>query len=83
VVITDDCSGDCKFSWSRISTFSLTEEIPEPKNEEKDINKPEKLGIGALLGIFTFQLRRSFYSLINLLSWRFYILGGHCYDSEE
>jgi hypothetical protein len=56
VVITDDCSGDCKFSWSRISTFSLTEEIPEPKNEEKDINKPEKLGIGALLGIFTFQL---------------------------
>jgi len=32
VILTDECSSNCKYSWSRITTFSL-KELAAPKED--------------------------------------------------
>jgi len=50
VVITDDCSGECKYTWTRITTFGLVALSSPPEEEPSEPEKPAVLGMGARIG---------------------------------
>lgn len=50
VVITDDCSGECKYTWTRITTFGLVQMKSPEQEDPKEEEKPAVLGMGARIG---------------------------------